>query len=360
MEQEASNILVAEDDPQMRTLVSDSLRRTGYRVTTAADGASALSYVRACEQLEDSAMPSAIVADIRMPNVNGLQLLSSLGDQGTPVPVILITAFGDPELHAEARRLGAVAMFDKPFDLDELRSTVASVVPPPPPQRSTSSLEEVACVAHDLRTPLALVDIGLDLICEVARGSALAERLGREVDRIQRNTRYMERLVSDLVELPRVDAGQLHLQRRRISLVRVVSETLDLALSRRDRERTAVTVATDCFVDADEHRIKRVVANLVQNAAKYAPWGTPIGVAIAELGRRARVSVTDTGLGLSSDEARHVFDRYRRARSSTGTHGSGLGLYISKRIVEAHGGTIGLERLPIGTKFFFELPVATG
>jgi signal transduction histidine kinase len=338
----------------MRAFVADSLRRTGYEVSLAADGATALGYVHACEKLEASMMPHAIVADVRMPDLDGLELLERVRDTQHSPPVILITAFGDADTHARARRLGAVAMFDKPFDIDDLTRALAKVVP----FATQTSSDEIAGVAHDLRNPLALVELGLDAIDRLAQGSDVHIRLRPELDRIHRSTRYMDRLVRDLVELPRVEAGHLVLRRRKLSLAKLVAAAIDLSLANRDRMRVQLAIRDDPEVEVDEARIERVVANLVQNAAKYSPPGTLIHVEVATLAERAIVSVIDAGPGVSADEAMLVFERYQRAAASAGKTGSGLGLYISKRIIEAHGGAVGVERRAIGSRFFFMLPLS--
>jgi DNA-binding response OmpR family regulator len=118
-------VFLAEDDPQMRRLVADALRRDRHFVLEAPDGATLLEYLRHALQSESlEAKDSLIVSDVRMPRRGGLDLIQELLDLEWCPPCILITGFGDERLHAEARRLGAVAVFDKPFDLDDLRASV--------------------------------------------------------------------------------------------------------------------------------------------------------------------------------------------------------------------------------------------
>jgi CheY-like chemotaxis protein len=123
-------ILLAEDDPAMRALIASMLEQEGYEVIEARDGHEVLARLEAVRsQSPLSNPPALIVSDIRMPAYSGLDLLAILRCAACPVPVILITAFGDEETHAEARELGATAILDKPFDLDDLRALVVRAAP---------------------------------------------------------------------------------------------------------------------------------------------------------------------------------------------------------------------------------------
>jgi signal transduction histidine kinase len=110
-------------------------------------------------------------------------------------------------------------------------------------------------------------------------------------------------------------------------------------------------------VVVDDMRIQRVVANLVQNALKYSPASSGIVVRLERDEACARVSVIDAGPGISPAEATYVFDKYKRAKSARAQEGTGLGLYVSRKIVEAHGGRIGVDSVRgAGSRFYFELP----
>lgn len=121
--------LVAEDDDELRRLLVNSLRAEGFEVTEARDGSELLEHLGSL--LSERAQPllDLVVTDVRMPGFNGLNILAGLRREAWATPVILITAFGDPKLHAEARRLGALAVFDKPFDMNDLRDFIRGAVP---------------------------------------------------------------------------------------------------------------------------------------------------------------------------------------------------------------------------------------
>jgi len=124
-------VLLAEDDPYMRQLLASALRKDGYEVIEAKDGIECLGCMQSW--VFDHAaptLPDIIISDIRMPGWSGLEILQIARAKDPCVPVILITAFGAREIHNEAWRLGAAAVFDKPFDVDDLRELVLKTVPP--------------------------------------------------------------------------------------------------------------------------------------------------------------------------------------------------------------------------------------
>jgi CheY-like chemotaxis protein len=127
-------ILVAEDDPALRRVIADALRNDGYFVIEKADGASAIEYVASCLLHRHPDPPDLVVADVRMPHLSGLHVLAAIRNLEDAPPVVVITAFGDERTHAQARRLGADAVFDKPFDVDDLRTVVLNLVEKARPQ----------------------------------------------------------------------------------------------------------------------------------------------------------------------------------------------------------------------------------
>lgn len=128
--QDAFSVLLAEDDPEMRCILGRVLRGFGWRVWEVADGEEMLEFLAVGNgEGGRRKLPDLIVSDIRMPGLSGLQVLESLRRTCWATPVLLITAFGDRDTHAEARRLGAAAVLDKPFSLHEFRAALADIAP---------------------------------------------------------------------------------------------------------------------------------------------------------------------------------------------------------------------------------------
>jgi CheY-like chemotaxis protein len=133
METKTTRVLVAEDEEDLRVLLSTMLAKDGYEVIAVGDGAELLDYLGSVHLQDGSARPvDLIISDIQMPGWTGLQILQGIRAKDWATPVILITGFGSREVRREASRLGVTAFFDKPFDVDDLRTTVLNVLPVEP------------------------------------------------------------------------------------------------------------------------------------------------------------------------------------------------------------------------------------
>jgi signal transduction histidine kinase len=211
--------------------------------------------------------------------------------------------------------------------------------------------DDVAALAHDLKNPLTIIMLETTQIEQ--RLDPTPAPIQRGLERIAQNAAYIDRLVSDLLDMASHEAGKLELRIDTIDVARVLRDAVGRAVPTVDRHRVRLVIGTSCHVEGDEMRIERVVSNLVSNALKYCDGA--ITVQLEARGSFACVSVIDSGPGLSPDESRTVFDRYRRG--ATTTSGYGLGLYASRRIIEAHRGRIGVTSHPgHGSRFFFEIP----
>jgi signal transduction histidine kinase len=218
--------------------------------------------------------------------------------------------------------------------------------------------DQLAQVVHDLTNPLHTIALETRLLeNNLAGGDDAAIR--STAARISRNVFFLERLVRDLLDSCSADAERFEIRRAPTELRALILRVVDRVVSTRDCGRVWLDGASPVTLSIDELRIERVVANLLQNALTYTPRPGLVGIRLEVGDRHARVSVIDTGPGLTVAETAYVFDKYRRAASGAAHEGSGLGLYISKQIVEAHGGTIGVSSAEgAGSCFSFELPTA--
>ena len=216
---------------------------------------------------------------------------------------------------------------------------------------------ELAQIIHDLKNPLSSIALETELLD--ARGvSCNGFDATQAMARIRRNVRFLDRLIYDLVDVCTLSDGRFALRRTRCELGALVGIVIDRMVPQADRHRVQVDAParTDAFVD--ELRIERVVANLLDNALKYAPAHARIVVRISCDATSACIAVSDSGPGLSPAEIGVLFEPYRRGNNTSGRSGTGLGLFVAKQIVEAHGGRIGVESVTgVSTRFFFALPL---
>lgn len=213
--------------------------------------------------------------------------------------------------------------------------------------------ERVAAVGHDLKNPLGVIALELDVLRDAApheRAVSLA-RIGKNVD-------LADRLVNDLVDLSALETARFELYRELLDLRGVVDDVVG-RMGASHRIRCEAGPIMPVLVHGDGLRLERVLGNLLDNALKYSPSRAPVTIQVDDAGGRVRIAVTDHGPGLSEGDACSVFDKFRRAAPTRHEAGSGLGLYVSRRIVEAHGGSMGVRSsIGEGACFFFELPRA--
>jgi signal transduction histidine kinase len=219
-------------------------------------------------------------------------------------------------------------------------------------------IELIGNVAHELRTPLTGIKSTLEVLIDGANPTDPDALLD-----IQREVARLQRLVYDLEELSRVEAGQIPLELRSVVLAEIIRTAADRLRSQYEDKgvRLEITVPTDVTVRADPARLTQVLLNLFGNALQYTPGNGTVSVSGWILEQEVFIAVQDTGIGIAPDQLSHLFERFYRAdksRSRAGG-GSGIGLTIAKHLIEAHGGRIWAESegLYKGSTFTFTLPL---
>jgi light-regulated signal transduction histidine kinase (bacteriophytochrome) len=229
-------------------------------------------------------------------------------------------------------------------------------------QRAVRARDDlVAVVSHDLRNPLGVIQMQAAILQQtVGSGSEeFSRRIQTSSDHIQRAVRHMNTLIRDLLDLAKLEAGRFTLQCSRCQMNDLIEESLLILRPLAEAKRISLTADLQAdFVHADRDRIFQVLSNLVGNAIKFTPERGAISVRAETIDTEIRLTVSDTGPGIPPEQLANVFDRYWQARRSD-QEGSGLGLFIAKGIVEAHGGRIWTEVRPgSGATFIFILPRA--
>jgi len=218
--------------------------------------------------------------------------------------------------------------------------------------------EFVALISHDLRTPLTSIMGYLELILD---DDNLTEEQRGFLSVADRNADRLLRLVNDLLFVARFEAGQLELHPTELDLAAVVRQSVEEAEPRATAGGIQLTCDAGAVsaVQADKGRMFQLVDNLVSNAIKFTPAGGDVRVSVTPVNGVVRLEVADTGIGIEPQEQQRLFERFFRA-STASEHqipGTGLGLYITRAIVEAHGGSIAVRSdLGEGTSFSVELP----
>jgi PAS domain S-box-containing protein len=281
-------------------------------------------------------------------------------------------------LVARGRSLGAFGLFsarlDRHYDADdrllatELARRAALAVDNARLYREAREAiaardEVLSVVSHDLGNPLSAIRIGTRVLYRAVDAGDI-EGAVTQIDGIRAAAVQMERLIKDLLEIRRIEAGRLRLVPRAEPVAGLVEEAVRSL--RGIAEEQGVTLCSHLesgfptLIRADADRVQQIFSNLVGNALKFTPPGGVVTVGAAPGPDGVVFSVADTGPGIAKENLPHVFDRFWQA-SQQGSHGMGLGLAIAKGLAEAHGGRVAVESEPgQGSRFSFSLPIAAG
>jgi len=246
-------------------------------------------------------------------------------------------------------------------DVTELKQTQEELVAAKNDAERSNRFKDqfLSTMSHELRTPLNAVLGFSDLLSE-GRYGALNDKQQRYLSHITNGGKHLLRLINDILDLSRIEAGRLQLQLETVSLESMFSEACDtlqplVSKKRHVLERDA---PPGLSVRADSTRLKQILMNLIANAVKFTPEEGKIRLSARRTGDAVRIDVRDTGPGIPPEEQQRIFEAfYRLSHSAKAPEGTGLGLAITQRLVELHGGKLGIEsQLGEGSCFYFTLP----
>lgn len=381
-------ILVVDDSPDNLFLVQTTLEEGGYDINLAEDGKTALAKV-------DQLLPDLILLDVMMPEMDGYEVTKRIRkNKSLPyIPILLITAHERSSV-VKGLDIGADDFIRKPLDVDELLARVRSLL------RLKHSIDErehmirqredfVSRLTHDLRTPLVAADRVLKLFQNGTFGDVSPD-MSEAFNSMLRSNKNLLQMVNTLLEVYRHEAGCKTLtlspcdlkgvvlevvqelkplaEERELALTAVVdADGVETKLDDKKAPGSLVTNALTTTVIGDRLELHRVLTNLVGNAIKFTDKGSVevrlIGAPIHDSSSKHKpgkqfvaIEVKDTGSGISPEEQATLFERFRQGEHKRS--GSGLGLYLSRRIVESHQGTIKVKSAPHqGSVFTIRLPI---
>ncbi|HLZ22798.1 MAG TPA: hybrid sensor histidine kinase/response regulator [Ktedonobacterales bacterium] len=399
------HILVVDADESLARTVSAVLRHEGYAVTTVFTLSEAVALLR------DSSF-DLLLAELRPEDGAGENTLAHLRSLAPAALVIVLARFATFESALRALRAGAYDYLLKPVDVDELRLTVARGLEHRRLERelaarvrdleaahasertftarlqqqvdeATAELQRqvaaldganhqlhlaqeehdrfVAMVAHEMRGPLNPI---INFAQLAKRPGLPRESLEHYADIIVENAFRLNRLIDDLQTATRLSTGHFTLRRQQEDVALAVETVVDtFRATIHNRRVTLDRPAGPLFAEVDRDRVEQAVRNLIDNAAKYSAEDGAIEVSVWGDGTSAHVRVRDYGAGIPETEMARIFEAFTRLEKRTEVAGSGLGLYITRGIVEAHGGNLtvsngsGTERAR-GAIFTITLPLA--
>ncbi len=220
--------------------------------------------------------------------------------------------------------------------------------------------EFLANMSHELRTPLNAIIGFSEVLLQQIFGDVNAKQ-HEYLEDVLSSGKHLLSLINDILDLSKIEAGRMELELSRFSLANAIESGLVIVRERAARHGIRVSTALPPDlpeVEADERKAKQILFNLLSNAVKFTPDGGAVEVSAAREGELARVSVRDTGIGIAPEDQARVFEEFRQVGRERSREGTGLGLTLTKRFVELHGGRIWLESTPgKGSVFSFTLPL---
>ena len=222
--------------------------------------------------------------------------------------------------------------------------------------------EFVSTVSHELRTPLTAIKGSLQLIQGGAVGE-VREQVRSLITIANNNTERLLRLINDLLDMEKIEAGKMSFDFKPVELGELLSATLESNRHYASQHKVAYRLVQrehEIWVKADPVRLGQVISNLLSNAAKFSPEGDEVEVSVSRHAGNARAAISNRGAGIRDDQREYIFDKFTQldASDSRRVPGSGLGLSISKAIIEQHGGHIDFDSVPGQvTTFYFDLPL---
>jgi signal transduction histidine kinase len=357
------SVLLVDDRPENLLALEAILKPLKVRLVKARSGEEALLHL-----LRQTF--AVLLLDVQMPRLDGLQTaeLIKQREQTRHIPIIFITALSRETAYVfKGYAHGAVDYLLKPIDPEILRAKVRVFCDlwvrgeQIRKKAVESEVKDVflTSVVHELQTPLAAAKAQAQLALHQLADEKAEAGTARALRVISQQIDRLTRLVGDLLDVNRLEVGQLDLNPSEFDLPTLVRDVSARMQPAGERHRISVRAPERLTIVADHDRIDQALVNVVSNAIRYSPEGGPIEVVVEPTGDSVHIAITDHGLGVPKEHQQIIFERFGRAHGPT-YGGLGLGLAITKGIVEQHGGSIRVESSGTpgeGSTFHVRLPL---
>jgi len=358
---EKSRILIIDDEEVVLDSCTQILDGSGHLVQTAPDGATGLDVV-------DEFKPDLVFIDLKMPGMPGMEVLEKITELDATIVTVVITGFATVGSAVEAMKKGAYDFLPKPFTPEEFRLIARRglerrklVLETITLRREKEMMREqfASIVSHELKAPLGAVQQNLFAL-EFELTDTLNDAQKEKVQRLKTRIDDMLKLINSWLRVISVDINKLKESFKQISVRLPISKALENVESLATRKNIdIVTSISDSLssIQGDELSLSEAFVNIVGNAVKYSRDGSTVTVKVEEDGNEIVILIEDSGIGISPDDLSHIFDGFYRGKGSDVAAGYGIGLAVSRQIVEAHYGSIAVEsELGKGSTFVIRLP----
>jgi two-component system, sensor histidine kinase and response regulator len=359
---ETLKLLITDDEPGMRTAVERSLRgfrvslpdiseEVSFEVSQAGTGEEALEKVSASP-------PDILLLDYKLPGISGLEVLEKIVPRQDETLVIMITAYATLETAVTATKRGAWDFLAKPFTPEELKHTVRKAASRLILTRQARRLADekrkvrfqfISVLAHELKSPLAAIEGYLQLIKSRATGQELAD-YDHVIDRSMIRLDGMRKLIVDLLDMTRIESGEKQRDLAEVDIVSAARRSIEMNLPEARKRGISLNLHTTSPLPmtADAGELEIILNNLITNAIKYNRDNGLVDVRIVPEDGMVAISVSDTGIGMTEEEAGMLFNDFVRIKNERTKNilGSGLGLSIVKKLAQLYNGEVSVRSRP--------------
>ncbi len=322
-------------------------------------------------EIIDSMKIDIILLDNKLPGIDGIDVLEYIKKKEYDIAVMMITAYASFDLAIKATNYGAYNFVPKPFKPQELKTSVENITKNLYLKRMTRNMKAageqqrfqfLSVLSHELKSPINAIEGYLKLMQDKQVGDHIdnyKEMMDRSLERIK----GMRSLISDLLDLTRMESGEKTRNLRKLDIVEVAKSVVDTFEPMAEQKNITIKLDTDenIYMDADKNEIEIILNNLVSNAVKYNKENGKIFFSIHKIDNQVIIEVEDTGIGMKEEDLKILFQDFVRIKSTQTKFipGSGLGLSIAKKMVDLYKGDIQVESEPDhGSKFIVNLPAS--
>jgi two-component system sensor histidine kinase/response regulator len=356
-------IIIIDDEQVVLDSCRDILASSNYSILTASDGTAGLRLIKEIQ-------PDLVFVDLKMPGITGMQVLEKVQEFDPTIVTVVITGYATINSAVEAMKHGAYDFLPKPFTPAEFRMITKRslekrklILEAQSLRREKEMLRKnfAAIVSHEMKSPLSSVQQNLYVLTADV-SEQINDEQKKTLERMKERISDLLKLINTWLQAMAIDLESIKEQFAEISLDLVIDKAVDSVQNHATRKDITIIVTDiepDSKVYGDEGTLIEVLVNLLSNALKYSYSGRNVSIVVEERNDRAYISVSDQGVGISEEELPFIFDDFYRGKGRLGDSEShGLGLALSKRIVEIHGGSISAtSEIGKGSNVVFNLPI---
>ena len=354
-------VLIIDDEKAICDACSQILSHEGYRVAVSNDGEHGLAAIVAHR-------PDVVIVDLKMPGIDGLEVLRRIRQQDPTLVSVVITGFATIESAVDSMKVGAFDFLPKPFSPEQLRIITKRALENRRARLEAARLREekekmrqnyISMVSHELRIPLVAVMQYLEVLRNGFAGS-ISDEQSRITTRMKVRLSELLALIDRWLKLSRLEELKLQEGFREFTLEPVVKEAIELVAPAAAERKVTVTARSfdpAATVYGDREMIKEVAINLISNGIKYNKEGGTVTVAMRDSGDCWALDVHDTGAGIAQEDIPRVTEEFFRVRREGSAAGTGIGLAIVQKIIDIHDGRLEIESaVDQGSTFSVYLP----